>query len=217
MAAGLPPHVALGTNKGQSVFGSATALLRYWRAGFVHVDRARVAFPAGFIGALVGAQLVLFVPADALRPLVIVLLGFVAVFLMARPSAPRRRLLGLVGDRRALVAAIALAIGGYDGFFGPGTGTFLIIASVVFFDSDLTTASANAKVVNFASNAASVLLFSAGGTVAWGVALPMAAAQLAGSFLGARYAVTGGDRVVRPIMLCVVFALVGKLGFDLLD
>jgi uncharacterized membrane protein YfcA len=176
-----------------------------------------VAFPVGFIGALIGAQLVLFVPADTLRPLVIVLLAGVAVFLMVRRSAPQRSRSAPVGARRALVALIALCIGAYDGFFGPGTGTFLIIAFVLWFDSELTHASANAKVVNFASNAASVVLFSAGGTIAWRVALPMAVAQLAGSFLGARYAVSGGDRVVRPIMLSVVFALVGKLVFDLLD
>jgi len=216
LAAGLPPHVALGTNKGQSVFGSATALVRYWRAGLVDVSRARLAFPLGFIGALAGAQLVLFVSAAALKPLVLVLLVGVSVFLTLRPQVGQPRSSSPRAHRRWVVAAIALSIGAYDGFFGPGTGTFLIVAFVVFFDAELTSASANAKVVNFASNLASVALFSASGTVAWHVALPMAVTQLAGSFLGARYAVRGGDRVVRPIILCVVIALVGKLAFDLL-
>lgn len=215
LAAGLPPHVALGTNKGQSVFGAATALGGFWRAGLVNVPRAAWALPSGFVGALVGAQVVLWVSPATLKPLVLLLLAGVAAFLTFRPSVRPARPSYQARDRRWLVVLIALIIGGYDGFFGPGTGTFLIVAFALCFDGELTHASANAKVVNFASNLASVILFSASGTVAWQVALPMAAAQLGGSFLGARYAVKGGDRVVKPIMLTVVVALVGKLAFDL--
>jgi hypothetical protein len=216
LAAGLPPHIALGTNKGQSVFGSAAALLRFWRSGLVHVPRARIAFPAGFIGALVGARLVLAVSPSALKPLVLVLLVVVAGFLMLRPRVLHARPPIYAGGRRWLLGVIALIIGAYDGFFGPGTGTFLIVAFVLCFDTELTHASANAKVVNFASNLASVALFAASDTIAWGIALPMAVAQFGGAFLGARYAVNGRDRVVRPIMLTVVVALVGKITFDLL-
>lgn len=215
LAAGLPPHVALGTNKGQSVFGSITALLRFWRSGLVDIRRARLAFPAGFVGALVGAQLVLLVPATTLKPVVLALLVSVAAFLTLRPQHSEIRAHPSRLPRRALVAFVALAIGAYDGFFGPGTGTFLIIAHVLCFDLNLTHASANAKVVNFASNLASVLLFGLSGTVLWSAAIPMAAAQLLGAYFGAAMAVNGGDRVVRPVVLAVVLALVGKLAFDL--
>ena len=217
LAAGLPPDLALGTNKGQSVFGSAAALLRYGRAGLVDRRMARITFPAGLAGSLGGAALVLLVPPSALRPVVLVLLVVVAVALALRPAAPAPRVGPRPGTGRPIAAAaIALAIGAYDGFFGPGTGTFLIFAFVAFLGLRLQEASADAKVVNFASNLAAVLLFASRGVVIWAVALPMAAGQFAGGLLGAQIAVRGGDRVVRWAVLAVVAALALKLGADLL-
>jgi uncharacterized membrane protein YfcA len=213
LAVGLPPHAALGTNKGQAVFGSATALFRYARAGLVHGARARVAFPAGLAGSLLGAQLVLFVAPSALRPLVLVLLVAAAIAVALRPSRPPAR---VHSPHHARLAAIGIgaAIGMYDGFFGPGTGTFLIVAFVFVFGADLARASADAKVVNFASNLAAVVLFAQRGVIVWALALPMAAAQLAGAWLGAHMVVHGGERFVRVILLFVVLALVLKLALD---
>jgi hypothetical protein len=214
LAAGLPPALALGTNKGQSVFGSGAALLRYARAGLVDGRVARVTFPAGLLGSLGGAALVLLVPPAMLRPVVLALLVVVAAVLAFRPAAPS-------GPRASahrspsVAAAIALVIGAYDGFFGPGTGTFLIFGFVIFFGAGMREASADAKVVNFASNLAAVALFASRGLVAWNVALPMAAGQFAGGLAGAHLAVRGGDRLVRWVVLLVVLALVVKLGTDL--
>ena len=214
LAAGLPPALALGTNKGQSVWGSGAALLRFARAGLVDGRVARVTFPAGLLGSLGGAALVLLVPPTLLRPVVLGLLVVVAVVLAFRPASP-------VAPRAsahrslAVAAAIALIIGAYDGFFGPGTGTFLIFGFVIFFGAGMREASADAKVVNFASNLAAVALFASRGLVAWNVALPMAAGQFAGGMAGAHLAVRGGDRLVRWVVLLVVLALVVKLGTDL--
>jgi len=213
LAAGLPPALALGTNKGQSVFGSGAALLRFARAGLVDGRMARVTFPCGLAGSLAGAALVLLVPPPALRPLVLVLLLAVAVVLALRPAAPAPR--AARRERPWLAAAIAAGIGAYDGFFGPGTGTFLIFAFVVFLGAGMREASANAKVVNFASNLAAVAVFASRGLVVWEVALPMAAGQFLGGSLGAHVAVRGGDRLVRWVVLLVVAALVVKLGADL--
>jgi uncharacterized membrane protein YfcA len=214
LAAGLPPALALGTNKGQSVFGSGAALLRYARAGLVDGRVARVTFPAGLVGSLGGAALVLLVPPTLLRPVVLGLLVLVAAVLALRPAAPATPRAG--AHRSLLVAAaIALVIGAYDGFFGPGTGTFLIFGFVLFFGAGMREASADAKVVNFASNLAAVALFASRGLVAWNVALPMAAGQFAGGLAGAHLAVRGGDRLVRWVVLLVVMALVVKLGTDL--
>jgi uncharacterized membrane protein YfcA len=212
LAAGLPAHLALGTNKGQAIFGSTTALWRYARAGLVHGARARVGFAAGLGGAVVGARLVLLVPPETLRPIVLVLLVAVAVFFALRgePQA------GLAPRPVWLAALVALAIGAYDGFFGPGTGVFLILAFVWLFGSDLQHASADAKVVNCASNLGAVLLFASQGTVVWRVALPMAAAQALGAWLGAHSAIRGGNRWVRVAALAVVLGLVLKLTLDLL-
>lgn len=219
LAAGLPPDLALGTNKGQSVFGSGAALWRYARAGLVHGRMSRVTFPAGFAGSLAGAALVAAIPPAVLRPVVLVLLVAVAVALALRPAAPASAASrGAMARARPLgvAAAVAAAIGAYDGFFGPGTGTFLLFAWVLLLGVSLQEATADAKVVNFASNLAAVLLFGSRGLVVWAVALPMAAGQFAGATLGAHAAVRGGDRVVRWVVLAVVAALVAKLGADLL-
>jgi uncharacterized membrane protein YfcA len=214
LAAGLPPHQALATNKGQSVFGSSTALVRYARAGLVRTDRARVTFPAGFIGSLAGAALVMLVSSAVLRPLAVALLVAAALFVALHRARTRTVESGRVGGH-ALALAIALVIGAYDGFFGPGTGTFLIVAFAAWLGDDWTHATADAKVVNFASNLAAVTLFSLRGVVLWQVALPMAAAQAVGAALGAQLTVRRGDALVRVVVGAVALALAVKLGLDL--
>lgn len=217
LATGMPAHVALGTNKGQSVFGSCSALVRFTRAGLVSGKLAWVSFPFGLLGAFAGTRLVLWVKPEVLKPLVLVLLVAVAAFLAFRkgpppgdrpePPLPRLRLLG---------GLVAFAIGAYDGFFGPGTGTFLIVGFSTLLGHGLMRASADAKVVNFASNIAAVLLFAWKDMLLWHVALPMAVAQFTGAWIGAHLTVKGGDKLVRKVVLAVVAALVVKLGRDLL-
>jgi uncharacterized membrane protein YfcA len=216
--AGLSPHAAIATNKGQSVFGALAALVRFSRSGLVDPDRARVGFPLGVAGSLAGAALVLAVPPSALRPLVVVLLAGVALFVgLRRGSAPPTHEPAPAARRapRAVAGAVALVVGAYDGFFGPGTGTFLIVAYVALLGDGLARASASAKVVNFASNLAAVALFAAKGAVIWRIALPMAAAQLAGGWLGAHLAVRRGDALVRRVVVAVALAAAAKLAWDM--
>lgn len=216
LATGLPPHLALGTNKGQSVFGSFAALARFSRAGLVDGRRARVTFPAGFAGALLGAALVLVVPPAALRPIVLVLLAAAALFIgLHRPRPPPAGAEPPLRARAGIAALVALAIGAYDGFFGPGTGTFLIVAFVGLLGDGMAQASASAKVVNFASNLASLVLFASRGIVIWKLALPMAAAQLVGGWAGAHLAVRRGDTLVRKVVVGVALALAAKLAWDM--
>lgn len=211
LTAGLPPHLALGTNKGQSVWGSGAALVAFWRAGHVDRKQAAFAFPLGLIGSLVGAQLVLLISPAALRPIVIaMLIGAAALLLVRKPGrAPEP------GDGRPwIAAALALVIGAYDGFFGPGTGTFLIVGFVALCGMGLVRATADAKVVNFASNLAAVAAFAREGSVMWELALPMAAGQLVGGLIGARLAIKGGATLIRIMVLIVSGALVIKLAYD---
>ncbi len=218
LAAGLPSHLALGTNKGQSVFGSFAAMVKFARAGMIDPARARVGFPLGLLGSLLGAALVLTVPPAALKPVVLVLLAAAALFIGLRSGPPGARAAGGPSRRhRGSVTAglVALCIGAYDGFFGPGTGTFLIVASVALLGDGLAEASAGAKVVNFASNLAAVAVFASRGLVLWQVALPMAAAQLAGGWIGAHLAVRRGDALVRRVAVAVSLALAAKLAWDL--
>ena len=161
----------------------------------------------------------LAVPADELKPIVLVLLAAAALFIGLRRGTPEARAAAgqpprwKGGTRTA--GLIALAIGAYDGFFGPGTGTFLIVAFVALLGDGLARASAGAKVVNFASNLAALALFAWRGAVVWPVALPMAVGQLSGAWLGAHLAVRRGDALVRRVAVLSALALAVKLALDL--
>jgi uncharacterized membrane protein YfcA len=233
LAAGLPPHLALGTNKGQAVFGSGAAMVKFWHSGLIDPARARVGFPLGLLGSVGGAALVLAIPAASLKPIVLVLLAGAAVFIglrrSPRPAAPEPALEAArftapsatatapnhATARPVLAGLIALVIGAYDGFFGPGTGTFLIVAFVALLGDGLARASAGAKVVNFASNLAALALFAWRGLVIWPVALPMAVGQLCGGWLGAHLAVRRGDALFRRVAVLSALALAVKLALDL--
>jgi uncharacterized membrane protein YfcA len=215
MAAGLPPHAVLGTNKGQALFGPLAAILRYRHAGIVDTRAARFTVPLAFGGALAGAALAMRIQPTVLRPIILGLLIAAGAFVvLARPQTEGP---GRVTARRAalVLAASALGIGAYDGFFGPGTGTFLIVVLVAVAGRTFARASADAKVVNFASNVAAASLFAWHGVIHWEISLPMAGANLAGGFLGAHLAVRRGDRLIRAAVFLVVAALVAKIARDM--
>ena len=212
LAAGLAPHQALATNKGQSMWGSGAALVAFWRAGRVARKQAPTNFVAGVAGSLAGAALVTMIDKNALRPIVIgMLIGAALLLVVRKPTRDAD-----APDAKWWIAALlALVIGLYDGFFGPGTGTFLIVGFVALCGKSMTRATADAKVVNFASNLASLVAFGIAGTVVWTVALPMALGQLAGGIVGARLAIKGGAKLIRLMVLLVSGALVAKLVWDL--
>jgi uncharacterized protein len=215
LAVGLPPQIAIGTNKGQAVFGAFASVASFWRQGSLDRDRAPLGFAAGFVGSLIGARCMLAIPPAPLRAIVMVLLLVSAAVVLARRNViPKPRALSPTTARAALLG-IGLALGFYDGFFGPATGSILVVAFTTVFGDSLTRASGNAKVVNFASNLAAFLTFLFHGGVLWGVALPMAAANVIGSTTGAHLAIRNGDRLVRGAVLLVVTAVVVKLGVDL--
>ena len=217
LAVGLPTDVALGTNKAQAVFGAGSAVAGYAHAGQLSSARAWLTFPAAFLGSLAGVALVLLVDPKALRPLVIVLLVVAAAIVaLRRPGAPKTNKPPIEGRAATLLAlGIALAIGAYDGFFGPGTGTFAMLAFVMLCREPVTRATGDAKVLNFGSNLAAVISFALHGRVVVAIALPMAVAQLVGGFVGARIAVRGGERLIRATVLLVVLGLVAKVAWDL--
>jgi hypothetical protein len=212
--AGLSPHQALGTNKGQSVFGAAAAVTQYQRARLIDLRLARFTFPVGLLGAFLGALGVSRLSPALLRPLILILLLGAGLVLATRRSfsPPREKPLPGQTGRMAL---FAFAIAAYDGFFGPGTGTFLVMGFTLFFQLGMAQATADAKVVNLASNLAALAWFSQAGWVQWSVALPMAAAQFAGAYWGAHLAVQGGERIIRKVLLGVVVLLVWKIGWEL--
>ena len=203
---GLPPLEALATNKLQGSFGTASASLRFLRHGAIDL---RVLGPAGalaFAGSAAGSWLVTRVDPGALARLLPVLLIAFALYFLFSPRAgdlPSRQRLGL-GAFGLLVGA---GVGFYDGFFGPGTGSFFALAFVALLGYDLRRATAGTKLLNFASNLAALLVFAAGGHVVWTVGLAMAVGQWVGAWVGAHLVIRHGARLVRPLLVAVSLLL----------
>ncbi len=219
LLAGFSPQAALATNKGQSLFGSGAALLRFSRSPLLDRKRARVSFLPAFVGAFAGVLLVTRVSPSALRPIVLVLLLGVAVTLLVRQTNGREEVPhGPPLARPAWLAAlVAGLLGLYDGFFGPGCGTFLIMLYVALWHDAMDAASANAKATNFASNVASFIAFAWAGGIVWSAALPMALGQAIGGRLGAHATIASGRVLVRRVVVAVSLAFVVRLSWQLLE
>jgi uncharacterized protein len=214
---GQPVVSLLGTNKLSSIVGTFSAAVTYCRK--VRVDRptaVRMA-SAAFLGSALGAYLATVLDSSVLRPVVLVALVAVFVYTARRPSLGEVEALRLTPRRQAALALVGgFGIGAYDGLVGPGTGSFLVFLLVGAAGLSFLHASATAKVVNTATNAAALILFGLGGHVLWGLGLSMAAANLLGSQIGARLALRHGSAWVRKVFLVVVGVLVARLGYDLL-
>lgn len=212
-----PAVTLLGTNKLASVFGTGSAAVTYSRQ--VSVDRATAAWMAGaaFVGSGVGAALASAVSSDVLRPMVLLALVAVLGYTLARPALGEVERLRLSRRaQRGAAAAGGAGIGCYDGFLGPGTGSFLVFFLVGVVGLSFLHASATAKVVNTMTNFAALLIFAAAGHVLWALGAAMAVSNVVGSQLGARLAIRRGSRWVRRVFVVVGSALALRLAYDLL-
>jgi uncharacterized protein len=210
---GLPPATALGTNKLTAIAGTSSAAISYARRTTIDwrtvVPAAAIA--AGFSG--LGAVTAATVPAEAFRPVTMILLLAVLGFVVVRPAfgTVTRE---LAATRRRRVAALLLAgvvIAFYDGIFGPGTGTFLIMTFTALLSLDFVASSAMAKFVNVGTNLGALLVFATGGHVIWLVGLCMAVGNVIGAQLGARTALKRGAGFVRVVLVVVVAGMVTRL------
>lgn len=210
-----PPATLLGTNKGASVWGTAFATLQYSRRVEMRWAALLPAAGAGFVAAFAGAWLVTVVSPDFLRKLLPLVLLAVLVYTLFKKELGRTHAPRYTGAKEAYMAcAIGAGIGFYDGFFGPGTGSFLVFLFVRLMGYDFLSASASAKLVNTTTNVASLVLFIAKGHVWWHFVLAMALANVVGSLLGTRLALKHGTGFVRGVFIGVVSALILKTGFD---
>lgn len=215
---GLPQSATvtvLGTNKLSSIFGTSAAAVLYRRR--VKPDLSftfAMAVPA-LVGSMCGALLASHLSTHALRPLVFFLLIAVGIYTWRRPTLGHVELLRHTPGRRNVIAVVAgLAIGFYDGIFGPGTGTFLMVVLVAALGFAFLTASSIAKVVNVATNLGAIVVFGLHGVILWHVGLVLGIANIAGALLGAKIAIRGGSVFVRQIFLVVTAVLIIKVGVD---
>jgi uncharacterized membrane protein YfcA len=211
--AGLPPQLALGTNKMQSTWGTLIAVLRYHRAGLVHWRDLRLVVAVTFAAALLGTWTVTRVSNELLARVVPWLLLAVAAYTLLSPRFGRHPVRARLGPA-PFALLCGSAIGYYDGFFGPGTGSFWTIACLSLLGLELTRATAYTKVVNLASNLASLLVFTLALRIRYDVAAVMITGQLLGARLGSGLVIRHGAPFVRIVFLTVVLALVVKLLWD---
>jgi len=207
---GLEPQVALGTNKLQASFGSGSASWHYAQAKTVLLKDCARGFALTLLGAALGALAVQQMNPAFLRRAIPLLLIAVALYTLFRPQLGAH-------DLRPRMAwgwfdlIFGLALGFYDGFFGPGAGTFWAMAFMLGLGFNMTRATGYSKVMNFASNLGSLALFLHGGNVLFGAGLLMGAGQLLGARFGSRMVIARGTRFIRPIFIAVVFAITLKL------
>jgi uncharacterized membrane protein YfcA len=203
----------LGTNKLSAVFGTTTAAALY-RKQIKPDPKILLAMgvPA-FLGSAGGAVLASNIPTSSMRPMVLVLLIIVAVYTWFKPDLGKFENLRHLPKRRVQIAAFAgVVIGFYDGIFGPGTGSFLMLILVASLGYAFITASAIAKVVNVATNVGAIMVFGINGAVLWQIGIILGVANISGAVLGARLAIKGGSTLVRKVFLLVTVALIVKVG-----
>jgi uncharacterized protein len=206
---GLPPHLALGTNKLQSIAGTSIAFRNYLRGGMVDWRANLPSVAVAFLGAAAGSLVVQQIKPEALRLVVPVLLLAAAAYVIFSPRMTdedaHQRL------SQAGYAPVGGGIGFYDGFFGPGTGSFFVTSLVALRGMGLTRATGTTKLLNAASNLGSLVVFIAGGKVIWLLGLCMAAGAMTGGWLGSHFALRHGARLIRPLLIVTSLALTGRL------
>lgn len=215
---GMPAHMALGCNKFSACCGCVFSVLKFWRGGAVRIRTALIAAAGSFAGSACGAMTALMLSEHTIKAMLLIILPCAAALILFKRNMGDEDRSHLLSPYKAaaLALAIGLLVGFYDGIFGPGTGTFAIMAFSAVMGFDLKTASGNAKLLNLASNAAALVTFAMSGNILYSAAIPAAVCGIAGNFAGAHMALTRGSKFIRPMMLLVLALLMLKLLWDLL-
>lgn len=208
--AGLSPTQALATNKLQGSFGTLMASWHFIRNGMVDIRTILPEIMLTFIGALSGTLLVQYVSSAFLAEFIPLLLILVAIYTLFSPrmsdNKGRQRV-----SKKVFAIGIGFGVGFYDGFFGPGTGSFFTIGFVILMGLGLRNATANGKVLNFTSNIAALILFAVGGHMVWLLGLGMGVAQMLGAWLGAHTVIHKGSAIIKPLLVVVSIAMALRL------
>lgn len=218
LIAGLPPHAALGTNKFSSTMGTTVATLQYARNGFIHWRQVIVAVPATLIGAYIGSRLALVVPERTFLILMLFILPLTAAYILLRKKSLTGSETPYPPLKTALIITVlAFFIGVYDGFYGPGTGTFLMITLTGLAHVSLNDAAGITKTINLTSNITAFTVFLLNGVVWLQLGFVAALFSITGNYLGARYFTSKGTQIVRPAILLVLSIFFIKILNDLLS
>lgn len=211
---GLSPTAAVATNKLAGTFGSLTSTISFYRSGTIDLKQIGKFFPLAFIGAMAGAWIVTLIDPALLKPLMLVMLAAVLLYTLYKKDwGSISTIKKLTPGKLALFISIIFTIGFYDGFLGPGTGSFLIFAFLLF-GFDFLKAAGNAKLLNFGSNIAALLMFIYLGQVHFAYGFIMGAAQIVGAVVGSQFAIRKGSGFVRKLFIFVTLVLLCKNTYD---
>ena len=215
LIAGVPAHNAVATNKLSSATGTVVSTIRYYKNGYADIRLAIPGIIAALIGSQLGARLALLVDAKLFSGLLIVLLPCIAVYMIFKKDLQPKNADAISRRKQYIIVTIAsLLLGGYDGFYGPGTGTFLILVYTGLAKMDVLTAGGNTKLVNLTSNISSLMVFLLGGAVYIPLGLAAGVFSILGHYIGAGLAMKNGSKFVRIVILCVIALLFVKIAMD---
>ena len=217
LIAGVSPYNSLGTNKFASTCASFTSSIKFARSGKVNFRLLKYLIPFTLMGAALGVNTVLKVKQAYLTVLVLVLILFVGVYsLFSKSIGKEDNFKGLTWLNVIAGIILAFSLGFYDGFFGPGTGSFLIFAMIRIFKFDFVKSAGNSKVLNFISNITSLILFAYHGRIYYLYGIPTAIAMIFGARLGTKLALTKGSKLIKPIFVIMSLAVAVKMLINLL-
>lgn len=215
LALGVPTELILGTNKCVSSSGTSFAVFRYIRSGTILWSTVVYAIVAALVGSAIGASLSAYLSRSTIFTLLLVIIP-ILFYLQARHMGVETIKRELSQSQVAFRSTLAgFFIGGYDGIFGPGTGTFLLLAFMLFLHMSTREASANARIVNYASNVSAFIYFLYQGRIYWPIALVAIAGAICGNWLGSGLVINNADKVVIPVFRFVLTLLMLKCGYDL--
>lgn len=218
MLAGLPPHMVLGTNKFSATAGSFTSSLKFIKSGKANFKLLKYLIPFTLIGSMLGVRAVLYIDQKFLTPLVLILIMFIGIYtLFSKSLGLEDKFKGLTKKNVIFGIILALSLGFYDGFFGPGTGSFLVFGFINIFGFNFVSSSANARVLNFTSNITALVLFALSGQIDYMLGIPVAVFMILGARMGTSVALSKGSKLIKPIFVTMSLAVAVKMLMNMLQ
>ncbi len=212
IAVGIPAHASLGTNKFASTCASFTSTLTFAKSKKIYMPLIKFLIPCTLIGSALGVFTALSISSDFLQVMILVLIFAVAIYTILKKDFGSTDMFEGLTRKNILIGCIfAFSLGFYDGFFGPGTGAFLIFLFISVYKFDFTLSAGNGKILNFTSNITSLVLFAINGKIMLAAGIPMALSMILGARVGTKIAIKNGAKIIKPIFITIAMALTIKL------
>lgn len=217
MIVGLPTHIALGTNKFAATMGSLTSSINFIRSGNCNFKLLKIVAPFTLIGSILGVKTVLLIDESFLQPLVLVLILAIGIYtFFSKSLGEEDNFKGLTNKNLCLSILLGFSLGFYDGFFGPGTGTFLVFGFINILGLNFLKASANARVLNFVSNISALVTFAISGNINYLIGIPVCIFMILGAKIGTKLAINKGNKIIKPIFITMAMAVAVKMLFQII-